>query len=231
MVKIEYLTNKHEILKIDLVEKNDKIVVFEPENIIAFQSENLDNRVDKMDLKLKFKPDWKKSYLCGKSKIYVKSSNNAKIELLDIKNDAPFVFRANILLHTDTVKISCKAENLTNVIFVDRAFRYECIGDGTIAYCVEGESLEISLSKDEIIYIHPDNLIGFDKNIKYEINTYGTLTTASKMDYHYKFTGEGKIKIQTQSFDSDIKMFMQNNDNIIKRTLKEIIPGLGIIWK
>lgn len=233
MIKINHITPNHEILKIDLTDTNDRIVVFDPSSIVGFQSSNLQNREDKTDFKFKFKPDWKKSYVHGVTTLYVKSSNNAKIELLEVNKDTPFIFRANIFLHTDGIDLTYEIEKqISNVFFLDRAFLYECTGNGTIAYYVEGEGFEITLQKGESIFVHPNNVVGFDKYIKYELNTYGTFwKTALKMDYHYKFTGEGKIKLQTQSFLSDMKEYSNKHDGFFKRAFHNFVPGGSLFWR
>jgi len=231
-MKYNFPTSKKEIIKIDLFDKNDTIIVNEPDNIIAFQSDNHKNREDFVFDELKLKKYKRKSKIYGKSSLYIKSFNNSTIKILEINKDKPFVFNFNILFYSANINVNLSMDDLGKSIFKNDMFMYDCSGDGILGYYVEGDAIEIILSENEIIFIHPNNVLGYDKNIQYQFKTYGNSKAALNMDYHYKFTGKGKIIIQTQSFSNDIlKAYNDNGDNILKRTIKEWIPGGSILLK
>jgi len=231
-MKYQFLSEKKEIIKIDLFDSNDIIIVNEPNNIIAFQSDNHKNREDFIFDELKIKKYKTKSKIKGKSSLYIKSKNNSSIKIFEVNENMPFIFNYNILFYTKDVKINISLENISKAIFKNDIFRYECSGNGILAYYAEGDSIEITLSEKETIFIHPNNVLGYDKNIQYEFKTYGNTKAALNMEYHYKFTGKGKIIIQTQSLSTDIKCNLEESgDGVIKRFIKEIVPGGPIIFK
>ena len=227
-----FITRNKEIVKIDLIDKNDILIVNEPDNIVAFQADNHENREDFIFDKLKFKKYRRKSKICGKSSIYIKSSNNSVIKIFEINSDITFIFNFNILFYTQDIKIELALEDVTKFAFKNQFFRYECNGNGLIGYYSEGDAIELTLLKDEIIYVEPSYVLGYDKNIKYEFVTYGNTTASLNMEYHYKFIGEGKIIIQTQSLMNDIQQVSEYlGDNVLQRTMKKFIPGADIFMK
>ncbi|SFV64440.1 hypothetical protein MNB_SV-9-51 [hydrothermal vent metagenome] len=231
-MKYQFLTNRKEIIKVDLFDENDIIFVSEPDNIIAFQSDNHENREDFIFDELKIKKYKVKSKIIGKSSFYVKSKNNSSIKIFEINKDTSFIFNFNILFYTQNIKIKTSIEDINKAIFKNDIFRYECAGNGILAYYVEGDSVEIFLSENETIFIHPNNVLGYDKNLSYEFKTYGNAKASMNMDYHYKFTGKGKIIIQTQSLSADIKISnIEAGDGFMTRFVKEVIPGANIILK
>jgi uncharacterized protein (AIM24 family) len=231
-MKYHFPTKNKEIIKIELFDENDIIIINEPDNIIAFQSSKYTNREDFIFDKLKIKKYKKKSKIYGMSSIYVKSKNNSSINIFELNKNIPFIFNFNILFYTKDIDIKLSIEDIGKVFFKENIFRYECNGQGLIGYYVEGDIIEIILSKDETIFINPKNVVGYDKNIKYEFKTYGNVTAAIDMEYHYKFTGKGRIILQTQSLENDIKQINTNTkDNIIKKSIKEFIPGANLLLK
>jgi hypothetical protein len=226
-----FLTKNNEVIKIDLFDKDDTIIVNEPDNIVAFQSENHTNRKDFIFDELKLKKYKKKSKIYGKSSLYIKSSNNSTIKIFEMHKNNPFIFNFNILFYTKKINIKYVIENINNVAFKNNLFRYECSGEGLVGYYAEGNIIEINLAKNETIFIHQNSLLGYNKNIKCEFKTYGNAKAALNMEHHYKFTGAGKVLLQTQSLLNDIKKINNSEDNIFKRFIKEFIPGANIFLK
>ena len=231
-MKYQFLTNREEIIKVDLFDENDTIFVNEPNNIIAFQADNHKNREDFVFDELKIKKYKTKAKIIGKSSLYIKSKNNSSIKIFEINESTPFIFNFNILFYTQNININISMEDVDKALFKDDMFRYECSGNGILAYYVEGDAIEILLSEKETIFIHPNNVLGYDKDINYEFKTYGNAKAAMNMDYHYKFTGSGKIIVQTQSLSTDIKCnAIESGDGLIKRFVKEVIPGASVVLK
>lgn len=230
-MKYKFITVNKEIIKINLFDADDSITVTEPDNIIAFQSEHSYLREDYIfdEIKITYK---RKTKIKGPSTTFIKSSSQSSIRILKINQDNQFIFNLNILFYTKDIKVNISLEDMKHIPFKNNMFRYECCGIGEVGYYAEGDLIEIDLEENETIFINPNNVLGYTKDISYEMRTYGNDTAALKMDYHYKFIGKGKILIQTQSMDSDITQVINNkSDNFIKRTLKEFIPFLNIVWK
>ena len=82
-MKYEFVTPKNDVIKIDLTDSNDIIIVNEPQNIIAFQSDDYkENRYDFIFDEIKLKK--------LKFKIKITSSASLKhFQLLRITAHAP----------------------------------------------------------------------------------------------------------------------------------------------
>lgn len=218
-MKYEYLTDKKEIVKIFLEDEKDTIIVNEPDSIIAFQSENHQSREDFVFDEIKFKKYKRKSKISGESTFYVNSINSSEIKFLDLEDDKCYIFNCNLLLHSISISFHCALKE------------YECSGNGFVAYYAEGNSVRLWLKNNESIFVNPNNVLAYQKSIKYEFKTYGNVKSALNMDFHYKFFGLGEIIIQTQALISDLSRVNNGNDNIFKRAVKEWVPGSGLFLK
>ena len=226
-----FLTKNKEIIKIDLIDVNDELIVNQPSNIIAFKASSHGNRKDFIFDEIKIKKYQLKSKINGESSIYIKSSNNSEIKILEL-NDKKYVFNFNILFYTKDVKVNLYLDEFAKFIYTNDAFQYKCSGSGIIGYYAEGTAIDVLLSIGETIFINPYYVLGYEDTIKYEFKTYGNTKAALNMDYHYKFTGPGNIIVQTQALIDDIlKVNKTTGDNVFKRALKEWIPGGSVILK
>ena len=225
-MEYEFLTVNKEIVKINLTDKNDEIIINEPENIIAFQSDNHKNRIDYTIDEIKMKFYRSRSRIIGHSSIYVKSRYNATINILELTKDKPFIFNLNLLAFTKNINVKLTIPSIKKGIFNKNIIQHECMGNGIVMYYGEGNSIQISLINAETIFVNPKNIIGYEKDIDCNFRTYGNFTATRGMDYHYKFTGPGKIIIQTQSLSTDTQ---ESHENFFKRAFKEFVPGGGML--
>jgi hypothetical protein len=230
-MKYEFVTPKNDVIKIDLTDSNDIIIVNEPQNIIAFQSDDYkENRYDFIFDEIKLKKLKFKSRISGKSTVYLKSSNNSEIKIMELKNEN-FVFNYNVLMYTHGIKIKATMRDIQEMAIIKNIFQYECSGTGTIVYYAEGNLIELNLNKHETIFVHPAYVLGHDEQIHYEFRTYGNTKAAMRMDYHYKFTGPGRIIIQSQSLSKELKTMYEPKENILKKTVQDWFPGSNIFFK
>lgn len=230
-MKYEYLTEKKEVVRILLEDKDDIIIVNEPDNIIAFQSDNHQSREDFVFDEIKLKKYKRKSRVSGKSICYLNSTNNAEIKFLDLCHGQCYVFNCNFLLHSKSISVHCRLKEIDKAFFSKDVFQYECSGNGFIAYYAEGNPFRLLLNNNESIFVNPNNVLAYEKSLRYEFKTYGNVKSALNMDYHYKFFGPGEVIIQTQALVSDLSRVNNANDNVFRRAIKEWVPGGGLILK
>lgn len=146
------------------------------------------------------------------------------------ESDLLYDFR-HLFFYTEGVKMETKILNMKNMMITRDAIKMKFSGEGTIGILTQGQVLELPLHPEEAIYVDARSVIAYPENAKLELSVYGNHLASQYMNYHWKMTGTGTVLIQSGARNHELERDLKNDDGIIKRTLREIIPFGGVFIK
>lgn len=225
MYNYYFCTNKKNVVCLEIEEKNSPLIVRDDINIVAFQGnhEKKENFFDK----IKGIGEIQKIRIRGKSKVYLCSRNNSEIKILEnISSKGIYLHSSNVLFYSDGYKREYSLDNIHGIMN-GRIVRTKYLGEGILGFFSEGEVLEINLIHEEI-FCNVNNVIGYEPTLSVKTVTYGNWQSVLFAPIVYKFSGTGKIILQTQSIKNDVNE-ISPKDNIFIRTIKSVVPGADII--
>lgn len=244
---VTYLTHKKDIVRIEIEDNANPLIVNSPNNILSFQCFN-DSDIEKLrkdELKLelphlvKSLGKWstvKISYLYGPSKAILNSNNHSRIEIERITpNEKVVLFNYPCLLfYSRGVKanLSLSNQKITDLLLTKNfdILHTSITGEGIIGFCGEGEIFEYTIPEGEVIFINQSSLIGYkcpvDRSEELNLRTYGNWRAAQNMDFHYCFRGPMTVLLQSQNLVNDLKNIEKNNKLVeyIKKVIDKVSP-------
>ncbi|MFD0869959.1 Protein of uncharacterised function DUF124 [Chlamydia abortus] len=214
------------------LEDHEKLYMLHSEMIIAFQGASHQREDRIMDLKgMVRKKKWLRSDLSGPCRFVLSLPAGYSVRSIPVKDQEDFLFDVrHVLFYTSGVQMKSVIQRMKNVVVTRDWVRMKFFGEGEIGILSQGPLVEMKLSEDEPIYIDAGCLVAYPQNAKLDLCVYGNQLAGQHMNYHWKITGQGYVLMQTGKPGLRLEEHLQD-DGLIKRLLREIIPFGGVFIK
>ena len=197
-MKFEITSSPSSYLKVDF-EKNEQIIIEKGCFISSTGEYEFENKVEAKSVKnilAKFLSDKSLVYNIFKAKenleMLFSAKDTAEIFSLEVSNNKPIMLVASLhFARTDGIKII--PGGFKNDFYVKTE------GNGILFLKAYGKIIEKNINSDKPIYVDEDAVIAFEEKLNYESITGGMkkLLTSGE-GFLYKFSGKGKLWIQTK---------------------------------
>ncbi|WP_106768595.1 AIM24 family protein [Paenibacillus faecalis] len=151
-----------------------------------------------------------------------------EIQLTD-NQDMLYDFR-HVFFYTKDVHMQTRILKIKNMLITRDAVKMKFSGNGSIGILTQGPVCEAKLHPTEPIYVDAGSIIAYPESAKLELTVYGNHLASQHMNYHWKLTGEGFVLFQAGRKNRQLERDM-NDEGIIKRFLREVIPFGGVFIK
>ncbi|MCJ8013970.1 AIM24 family protein [Paenibacillus sp. KQZ6P-2] len=150
------------------------------------------------------------------------------VELLEY-SDLLYDFR-NLFFYSSGIEMHTRILKIKNMLITQDAVKMKFTGTGTIGLLTEGAVYETELHPTEPVYVDAANLVAYPENAKLELTVYGNTLASQHMNYHWKMTGTGTVLYHAGMQAGRLQKEMEQ-DGLLKRILREVIPFGGVIIK
>ncbi|UNK19731.1 AIM24 family protein [Paenibacillus sp. N3/727] len=154
--------------------------------------------------------------------------NMREIQLTD-NQDMLYDFR-HVFFYTKGINMQTRILKIKNMFITRDAIKMKFSGIGSIGILTQGPVCEAKLHPTEPLYVDAGSIIAYPENAKLELTVYGNHLASQHMNYHWKLTGEGFVLFQAGRQNQQLEREM-NDEGIIKRFLREVIPFGGVFIK
>ncbi|WP_435923861.1 AIM24 family protein [Paenibacillus sp. DYY-L-2] len=158
------------------------------------------------------------------------SSVTLKPITLGANSDLLYDFK-HLFFYTDGVRMESRILSMKNMMITRDAVKMKFHGEGQIGILTQGQVLELPIHPDQPIFVETGCLIAYPENAKLELSVYGNTLASQSMKYQWKITGHGFVLVQAGGGGWELERELADNDGIIKRFLREVIPFGGVFIK
>jgi uncharacterized protein (AIM24 family) len=214
------------------VAENEEVHVLHPQQIIAYQGPS-SGRADRlMDVKGMYrKRKLIRSDMTGPCRFVAALPPGYRVKTLQLdgKSDLLYDFR-HLFFYSKGVTMQTRVLSMKNMLITRDIIKVKFSGPGSIGILTEGTVCEAELHPFDPLYIDAGSIIAYPENAQLELTVYGNHLASQHMSYHWKMTGHGPVLFQagrqSRRFERD-----NQEDGIIKRFLREVIPFGGVFIK
>ncbi|MWV46928.1 hypothetical protein GRF59_25280 [Paenibacillus sp. HJL G12] len=150
------------------------------------------------------------------------------VELKDY-SDLLYDFR-NLFFYSSGIEMHTRILKIKNMLITKDAVKMKFSGAGTVGLLTEGAVYEAELHPSEPLYVDAGSLVAYPENARLELTVYGNTLASQRMNYHWKMTGSGTVLYHAGQQTSRLQQEMEQ-DGLLKRILREVIPFGGVIIK
>lgn len=143
--------------------------------------------------------------------------------------DMLYDFR-HVFFYTKGVNMQTRILKIKNMFITRDAIKMKFSGSGSIGILTQGPVCEAKLHPTEPLYVDAGSIIAYPENANLELTVYGNHLASQHMNYHWKLTGDGFVLFQAGRQNQQLEREM-NEEGIIKRFLREVIPFGGVFIK
>lgn len=212
--------------------RNEEVHILHPKQIIAYQGPS-SGRTDRlMDVKGMYrKRKLIRSDMSGPCHFVAALPPGYRIKTLQLdgKSDLLYDFR-HLFFYSKDVTLQTRILSMKNIFATRDIVKVKFSGKGTIGILTEGTVCEAELHPHEPLFIDAGSIIAYPENANLELTVYGNHLASQYMSYHWKMTGHGPVLFQagrqSRQFERD-----NNDEGIIKRFLREVVPFGGVFIK
>lgn len=215
-----------------LLDENEKIHVLHPQQIIAFKGASA-NRSDRL---MNVKGMYRKKKLIqadlrGNSEFVAALPAGYSMKPIQLTADSDLLYDfRHLFFYTEGISMQTRILKIKNMLITRDAVKIKFSGSGLIGILTEGQVCEVDLDPIEPVYVDAGSVIAYPENAKMELSVYGNHLASQHMSYQWKMTGHGKIILQAGRQSHRLEQEL-NDDGIVKRFLREVIPFGGVFIK
>ncbi|MEC0372540.1 AIM24 family protein [Paenibacillus chibensis] len=206
--------------------------ILHPEQIIAYRGPS-DGRSDRlMNVKGMYrKKRLVQADLAGPCQFTTAVPPGFAIKTVELKeySDLLYDFR-NLFFYSSGIEMHSKILKIKNMLITKDAIKMKFSGSGTIGLLTEGAVYETELHPSEPLYVDASSLVAYPENAKVDLTVYGNTLASQHMNYHWKMTGSGTVLFHASGQAGRLQKEMEN-EGLLKRILREVIPFGGVIIK
>ncbi|AJS57396.1 AIM24 family protein [Paenibacillus sp. IHBB 10380] len=144
-------------------------------------------------------------------------------------SDLLYDFRS-LFFYSHDITMQTRLLRIKNMFITRDAVKVKFAGTGTVGILTQGPVCETELHPTEPLYVDAGSLVAYPENAKLELTVYGNTLASQYMSYHWKMTGLGTVLYQAGRQNHKLEKEMEN-EGVIKRILREVIPFGGVFIK
>ena len=215
-----------------LLEQGEEMHFLHPEQIIAYRGPS-DGRSDRL---MNIKGMYRKKKLIqadmrGSCSFTAALPPGYSVKPIELAGGSDLLYDLrHLFFYSSGITMKTRILSAKNMLITRDAVKVKFAGTGTIGDLTEGMVLEAELHPDEPLYVDAGSVIAYPENAKLDLTVYGNTLASQHMNYHFKMTGVGTVLFQAGHRSSHLEKDL-NNDGLIKRVLREIIPFGGVFIK
>lgn len=103
-------------------------------------------------------------------------------------------------------------------------------GNGSVGILTTGDLATLHLHPEKPIFVDKSALVAYPQSASIKLSVYGNSLASQHMNVQWQLTGQGPVLIQTGYRDVELMNHLQD-DNLLKRLLRELIPFGGVFIK
>lgn len=214
------------------LQEGDLVHVLHPDQIVAYRGPSQGRSDRLMNVKGMYrKKKLIRADVSGPSQFTAALPSGYSMREIPIGNneDLLYDFR-NVFFYTRGVSMQTRILKIKNMLVTRDAVKMKFSGSGSIGILTQGPVCEAKLHPTEPLYVNAGSIIAYPENAKLDLTVYGNHLASQHMDYHWKLTGEGYVLFQAGRQNQRLERDM-NDESIIKRFLREVIPFGGVFIK
>lgn len=207
--------------------------VLHPAQIIAFRG-HVGSRTDRlMNMKgIYRKRKFIRADLAGPCEFVAAMPPSVTLKSINLSDGSDLLYDfKHLFFYTDGVRMETRMLSMKNMMITRDAIKMKFSGEGQIGILTQGQVLELPLLPEEPLYVEAGCVIAYPENAKLELSVYGNHLASQHMKYQWKITGHGTVLIQAGGGGRELERDLDNNDGIVKRFLREVIPFGGVFIK
>ncbi|WP_431090086.1 AIM24 family protein [Paenibacillus sp. 8b26] len=219
------------VVTLDLAE-GEKLHVLHPQQIIAYRGPS-SGRSDKL---MNIKGIYRKHKLIqadftGACRLIAALPPGFSLKMIELEgsDDLLYDFR-NLFWYSSGIHMRTKLLSVKNMLFSRDVIKMKFDGIGQIGLLTQGLVCQEKLHPTEPMYVDASSVIAYPENAKLELTVYGNHLASQHMNYHFKMTGHGTVLFHAGEHHRRLQQDM-NDDGVIKRFLREVIPFGGVFIK
>ncbi|MFD1956357.1 AIM24 family protein [Paenibacillus thailandensis] len=205
--------------------ETDKLHMLHPKSIVAFRGEPQLREDRLMDLAGMYrKKKWVRSLLHGPSEFVIGLPSGCNVETVPIENNGNLLFDIrHVLFFSDGITMKPVVQKMKNAWITKEFVRMRFDGPGELGIMAPGDISAVSLHPDTPLYVDTAALVAYPEQASIRLSVYGNKLASQSMNIQWEIKGNGPVLIQTGSRDPALEAQLQN-DGIIKRILREVLP-------
>ncbi|WP_054956238.1 AIM24 family protein [Paenibacillus dakarensis] len=214
------------------LQEGDLAHILHPDQIVAFRGRS-HNRSDRlMEVKgILRKNKLIRADISGPSQFTAALPPGFSMREIQLKGQEDMLYDfKNVFFYTNGVNMQTRILKIRNMFITRDAVKMKFSGSGSIGILTQGPVCEAKLHPTEPLYVDASSIIAYPENANLELTVYGNNLASQHMNYHWKLTGEGFVLFQAGRQNQRLERDM-NDDGIIKRFLREVIPFGGVFIK
>lgn len=213
--------------------ENEAVHVLHPQQIIAYQGPS-SGRADRfMDVKGMYrKRKLIRADMSGPCRFVAALPPGYRIITLqlDEQNDLLYDFR-HLFYYSTGIVMQTRVLSMRNMFITQDIVKVKFSGRGSIGILTEGTVSEAQLHPSEPLYVDAGSVIAYPENARLELTVYGNHLASQHMSYHWKMTGHGSVLFQAGRQNRRFEKDTRDDDGLIKRFLREVLPFGGLFIK
>ncbi|NMO95220.1 AIM24 family protein [Paenibacillus lemnae] len=214
------------------LQEGDLIHVLHPDQIVAFRGPSTGRNDRFMNIKGMYrKKKLLRADLSGPSQFTAALPAGFSMREIPLKeeDDMLYDFR-HVFFYTQGVSMQTRFLKVKNMLVTRDAVKMKFSGSGSIGILTQGTVCQAKLHPTEPLYVDAGSIIAYPENASLDLTVYGNHLASQHMNYHWKLTGHGYVLFQAGRQNRRLTEEM-NDESIVRRFLREVIPFGGVFIK
>jgi uncharacterized protein (AIM24 family) len=211
------------------VDRDESVQVLHPSQIVAFQGSSSQREDSFMKLPSMYrKKRFVQSRIYGPARFLLGIPDGYCVGTVPIAGEDDLLFEfKHVLFYTEGVRFQTHVQSVRNAVITRDLVKMRFQGTGTLGLLTAGPLYQIELHPDQPIYVDTSCLVAYPRQAQIRLSVYGNTLASQNMNYQWEMTGYGIALLQPCKPSKALDEQMQN-DSVIRRVLREVIPFGGV---
>lgn len=212
--------------------EGEQIHVLHPQQIIAYRGPSKGRNDKFMNIKGMYrKRKLIQADFSGPSRLVAAMPPGFSLKTIHLEGNSDLLYDfRHLFFYSEGVSMRTKLLSMKNMLFSRDVIKMKFDGNGLIGILTQGLVCEEQLHPTEPLYVDASSVIAYPENAQLELTVYGNHLASQHMNYHFKMTGEGTVLFQSGQHNRRLHQDM-NDEGVVKRFLREVIPFGGVFIK
>ncbi|MCS7462307.1 AIM24 family protein [Paenibacillus doosanensis] len=214
------------------LESDESLIVLHPKSILAYRGMPHQRQDQLMNLSSAYhKKRWIRSLLQGPCDMILGLPPGCSLTTVDIADREELLFDLrNIMYFSESLATKSVVQKMRTAWITKDLVRIRFSGIGSIGILTAGDLAVLQLHPDKPIFVDKSALVAYPQAASIELSVYGNPLASQHMNVQWRLTGSGPVLIQTGHRDAELIDRLQD-DNVVKRILREVIPFGSVFIK
>ncbi|MEI7028045.1 AIM24 family protein [Paenibacillus sp. y28] len=212
------------------LDPDESVHVLHPNQIVAFQGASSLREDSFMKLSgIYRKKRFVKTQIHGPVRFLLGLPEGYSLGTIEIQEDDDLLFDyRHVLFYTDGMTFHMHVQAVRNALMTRDLVKMRFQGPGTLGLLTAGPLYPVQLNPEQPLFVDMNCLVAYSKHVSLTPCVYGNTLASQHMNYQWEIKGSGTVLLQPCKPDSRLDEHMQN-DSLLRRVLREVIP-FGGIW-